>query len=197
MSEPSLFLTKFSLSPFGSSEVQVGRKGKRKGYCVQFSEDFNALLSSVPVLIHLWAYTPWDSLCSPLHCTVPWLRRHFPLISSLPAVDSCPFPWSPFSPVGSSWAGSIRDDWTAFFRLHVTHGKVYVSLPYQMEALSHLLMASCLAFTGSSCQPQADTCFCLHHVPCTPVSLPNALPKMFLSSALMVAIYWFLSLTSI
>ena len=51
MSELSLFLTKFSLSPVGSSEVQVGRKGKRNGSYVQFPENFTTLLRSVSVLM--------------------------------------------------------------------------------------------------------------------------------------------------
>lgn len=193
MSEPSLFLTEFSLSPFGSSKVQVGRKGKRKGYYVQFSENFNALLRNVPVLMaSLGIYSLGKPMQpSPSHCSLTQETlspSFFPSCSRL----------LPFSLVGFSWAGSINDDWTAFSRFHVAQGKYACPcLTKWRHLISCLLVASRLAFMGSSCQPQAGTGFCLHHVPWTPVSLPDALLKMFLSSALMVAICWFLSLTSI
>lgn len=133
MSEPSLFLTKFFLSPFGSSEVQVGRKGKRKGYYVQFSENFNALLRSVPVLM---ASSGIYSLGKPIqpsasHCSLTQETLSPPFFPSCSRL-------LPFSLVGSSWAGSINDDWTAFSRFHVAQGKVCMSLPYQMEALDQL-----------------------------------------------------------
>ena len=132
------------------------RKGKRKEYHLQFSENCNALLrqhSSVNAVFRgiLLGSTPYGvlgSTCGVLGllgrpCVAlcialfPDSGAACPLITCLPVVDLCAFPWSLPSPAGSSWAGSIRDDgsWVAFSSIHVAQGTTYVSLPYQMGAL--------------------------------------------------------------
>lgn len=118
------------------------RKGRRKGYYLQSSENCNALLrqhSSVNAIFGAYSLGVLLGRCCVALCIAlfPDSGAACPLTSCLPVVDLCPFPWSLLSPAGSPWAGSIRDDGScvAFLSIHVAQGKTDVSLPYQMGAL--------------------------------------------------------------
>lgn len=173
--------------------VQEERKGGKKGYYLQLpwngdalsQQHFNVNSISGGTFCFPWK-TVWPPRIAPFSGSgdayPPWfLPSHgrtlclFLLGSSLLSRDP-------------SSAGSIRDGWSqfAFLTIHVPHGKSYISLPNGSTWLATCSLLLAL--------PSWTALASLKHAPASvlivwlPRYMPGAYPRMFLSSALIVAV---------